>query len=398
MFSCYSESGKDEPQINPSYFYYNDEDKITPEITEHYTLSFLAAGDNLLHSSVYMPLMIGEKPDLSFLYSEVKDIVEKADVAFINQETVMAGESYGYTGYPLFNAPQRIANALADTGFDIINLANNHAMDMGSSGLYATLDFLDTMEEFTVIGARKQGESARIITKNNITLGFLSYTYSLNGIALPSNNPNLVSLINRNKMSEEITALRPLCDFLIVSMHWGEEYRLQPGNDQISLAYFLAEHNVDLIVGHHPHVLQKAELIRLDDGRKTLCFYSLGNFISHQNERERIIGALMAVTFSKTVSNINPASLSIINYGFIPVITHYDRSYRNTKSYPLFLYTDDLLQSHGLRYSGDGLSMNFFNTVLDRLNARIIMHNPFIKQNPLIRMGESLTKYQCLLQ
>ena len=346
-------------------------------IRHHYTLSFLAAGDNLLHDSVYLPFMTNGHFNFSPIYSEVKGIVEKADIAFINQETVMAGESYGYSGYPRFNSPQSLARDLADTGFDIINLANNHAMDMGNGGLYATLDFLDTIKELTVIGARKDGESARIITKNNITLGFLSYTYGLNGLALPSDNSNLVSLINRNKMEQEISSLRPLCDFLIVSAHWGEEYRLQPGAAQISLAKFLAEQNVDLIIGHHPHVLQKVEIIKLEDGRETLCYYSLGNFISHQRERERVIGGMMAVTFSKTVSDNSPAQLSISDFGMIPVITHFDRSFQNTKIYPLYSYTDKLMESHALRNAGDGFTMDFIDSVLERVNTNIIKHNHF---------------------
>jgi len=356
------------------------EDEIITSPAENirrYTLNFLAAGDNLLHDSVYLPYMVNGYFDFSSLYTEVKSIVERADIAFINQETVMAGAGYGYSGYPLFNVPQAVAGVLADTGFDVVNLANNHAMDMGRNGLYATLDYLDTIDELTVIGARKQGESARLVTKNNITLGFLSYAHSLNGIALPSDNPNLVSMINRTRMEREITDLRPLCDFLIVSVHWGDEYTLQPVNSQVELARFIAGLNVDLIIGHHPHVLQKVETITLENGKQTLCYYSLGNFMSHQRERERIIGGLAAVVFSKTESDLNPAQLSILNYGIIPVITHYDRGFRNTKSYPLYLYTDELLQNHALRNAGSGLTMDFFNSVLERLNTNIIMRNPF---------------------
>ncbi|MCL2265364.1 MAG: CapA family protein [Treponema sp.] len=337
-------------------------------------LTFVATGDNLFHDSIINSHFINGVYDFSPIYSEIKSIVENADLAFINQETVMAGSSFGYSGYPAFNTPQSLAGTLKETGFDIINLANNHAMDKGASGLIATLDFLDTIEGLTVIGARKEGESARIITKNNITLGFLSYTFSLNGIALPRNNPNIVSMINREKMAEEITALRPLCDFLIVSMHWGAEYLLEPDRDQTSLALFLAQHNVDLIIGHHPHVLQKVETILLPDGRKTLCYYSLGNFASHQRERDRIIGGMMVITFSK-----NGEDRLISDSGMIPVVTHFDRSFRNTKIYPLYSYTKELMDNHALRNQGSGLSMEFFKSTTDRLNTKIIMNNPFIK-------------------
>jgi poly-gamma-glutamate synthesis protein (capsule biosynthesis protein) len=342
------------------------------ETSSRSTLTLVAAGDNLFHETIIRTALQGGVYNFAPIYSEIKSIVENADLAFINQETVMAGERFGYSGYPAFNTPQSLARTLADTGFDIVNQANNHAMDMGGAGLAATLDLWDTIEGITVIGARKQGESARIITKNNITLGFLSYTHSLNGIALPRDNPNIVSMINRTKMAQEIDALRPLCDFLIVSMHWGDEYMTEPGNDQIQLALFLAEHNVDLIIGHHPHVLQRVQTISLPDGRKTLCFYSLGNFVSNQREKERIIGAMMVVTFVK-----EEEKLSISDSGLIPVICHFERNFANTKVYPLYSYSEELLKNHFLVNFDRTLTMDFFYSVMGRLGSRIIMHYPF---------------------
>ncbi|MCL2213890.1 MAG: CapA family protein [Treponema sp.] len=349
----------------------SNEEKIPKE----YSIAFIAAGDNLFHESIINSSYQNGVYDFTPVYSEIKDIIGNADLAFINQETVMAGESYGYSGYPRFNTPQSLSRTLADTGFDIVNLANNHAMDMGKDGLYSTLDFLDTIQELTVIGARKEGESARIITVNNITLGFLSYTYGLNGFQLPADNPNLVSLINREKMASEIYELRPLCDFLIVSIHWGEEYRLEPDSNQVNLAFFFAQHNVDLVIGHHPHVLQRAQTIVRDDGRETLVIYSLGNFVSNQVQRERIIGGVACITFTKIDSA--PPELSISDFGIIPVITHYSRNFSNTKIYPLYSYTEDLLSVHGLKNQDSTLDMDFFNAVTERLDTKIITQNPF---------------------
>ncbi|MCL2801328.1 MAG: CapA family protein [Treponema sp.] len=364
IFSCHSKPAADRSITQ------------TPRSSQNSSLTFVAVGDNLFHDSlIRSALMADGTYDFIPIYTEVKSIVQGADLAFINQETIMGGTRFGYTGYPAFNTPQSLAPALADTGFEIINLANNHAMDKGRDALYATLDYLDTFEQFVVIGARKEGESARIVTRNNMTLGFLAYTFSLNGIPLPRENPNLVSMIDRNKMTQEMNALRPLCDFLIVSIHWGGEYLLEPDRDQVSLANFIAQHNVDLIVGHHPHVLQRVDTIARPDGKTTLCYYSLGNFASHQRQRERIIGGMMVVTFTKTRSG----ELAISDYGMIPVITHYDRSFRNTKVIPLYSYTEELLANHGLRTQDPGLNMNFFYGVLNRINAKVIMHNPFTR-------------------
>jgi poly-gamma-glutamate synthesis protein (capsule biosynthesis protein) len=174
-------------------------------------------------------------------------------------------------------------------------------------------------------------------------------------------------------MEEEITSLRPLCDFLIVSMHWGDEYMLQPNKNQTDLALFLSGLNVDLIIGHHPHVLQRVEKLPRSDGKETLCYYSLGNFASHQRERERIIGGMMSLIFVKQ----STGELSIENYGIIPVITHYDRGFKNTKIYPLYSYTEELLNSHALKNFEGGLSFAFFNGVTDRLNTQIFKNAPF---------------------
>jgi len=363
VFSCYS---------NPETA---EKSPATPPPVTINTLTLVATGDNLFHETIIDSSLKNGVYDFTPVYSEIKNIIEKADLAFINQETVMGGASFGYSGYPAFNTPQSLAKTIAETGFDIVNQANNHAMDMGQKGLIATLDLWDTIEGITVIGARKTGDSARIITKNNISLGFLSYTYGLNGIALPADNPNLVSLINKNKMETEIDALRPLCDFLIVSMHWGDEYKTEPGKTQADLALFMAEHGVDLIIGHHPHVLQRAQTITLDDGRKTFCIYSLGNFVSNQRETERIIGGMLAVTFTKKTQEEETKELFISDFGMIPVICHFDRGYINTKVYPLYSYTEELLKNHAIK--SKDLTIESFYTILKRMETKIYMHNPF---------------------
>jgi len=337
-----------------------------------YTLTFLAAGDNLLHETVYKSLKTGDSYNFLPVYAEIKDLAEKADLAFINQETVMAGEKYGFSGYPSFNTPRELASALAETGFNLINHANNHAMDMGEEGLLATLDLWDSISGVTVLGTQNSGIKHRIITMNNITLGFLGYTYGLNGHTLPDSKPDLVSLINRKNMAEDIDALRPLCDFLVVSMHWGDEYVTEPSPYQTGLAAFLAEHNVDLVIGHHSHVLQRFESLPRPDGKNTLCFYSLGNFVSHQRQKERILGALLCVTFVK-----EGEELSISDPGLIPVVCHFDQSLADTKVYPLYSYTEELLKNHRGRINDNDLTIDYFHSVMNGLQTNVIMGNPF---------------------
>jgi poly-gamma-glutamate synthesis protein (capsule biosynthesis protein) len=343
-----------------------------------YSLTLIAAGDNLFHSSIIRTHKQDNTHNFEPVYSEIKSLIQNADLAFINQETVMAGEEFGYSGYPSFNTPQALAITLAETGFNIINHANNHALDMGKDGLIATLDLWDTIPEITVVGARRDGENARVITKNNITFGFLSYCYGINGNIFTADNQNLITLINRDTIAEEIDALRPLCEILIVSMHWGGEFNKKPSKSQTDLALFISEHNADIIIGHHPHILQRFEALPRPDGKKTLCFYSLGNFVSNQWEAEGLIGAIMLVTFEKERD-----TLSVSNSGLIPVICHYENDYANTKVYPLYLYTEELLTKHRNRITDKNFTMNFFYSVIKRTETKMIMHPPRLRRNNL---------------
>lgn len=350
-----------------------DEVEIIEETPPRRRLTLTGAGDNLFHISILQNSR--EKGGYSFspIYQEIKPLIQGADLAFINQETVMGGEKLGYSGYPRFNTPPELAQTLVETGFSIINHANNHAMDMGEAGLTATMDVWDAQSGVTYLGIHRSMEKKQaIIIKNGVSLGFLAYTYGTNGLHLPKDRPYLVSLINREVMAQEIDALRPRCDVLVVSMHWGDEYALQPSAAQRELAAFLAEHGVDLVIGHHPHVLQGVEVLPRPDGKRTVCFYSLGNFVSNQQEKETLLGALL---YAEIVKEGGQASIAY--WGLIPVVTHYERGYTGTRVYPLYAYSADLLERHALFARDAGFRREFIDGLLAKLNADLIMRNPF---------------------
>jgi poly-gamma-glutamate synthesis protein (capsule biosynthesis protein) len=258
-------------------------------------------------------------------------------------------------------------------GFSIVNHANNHALDMGEKGILATLDVWAAIPGISCLGARQSAEKEPVIvTKNNISLGFLAYTFSTNGLPLPKDKPWLVSLVERKTMAEEIDALRPLCDFLVVSMHWGDEYAREPSAAQISLAGFLAEHNVDLVIGHHPHVLQRFDSLPRPDGKKMLCFYSLGNFVSNQDRRETLLGGVLYAKFQK-----DGTALSIVDEGIIPVVTHYEPGYTKTRVIPLYEYGNELAEKHRHYSPKNGIDVAYFHSLLSGLNTEIKLRNPF---------------------
>ena len=338
-------------------------------------LTIIAAGDNLYH---IVMIRDGEDGDYENAYTEIRPLVEKADIAFINQETVLGGKDFGFSGYPQFNSPQALGRAIAAVGFNVVNQANNHTMDKGEKAVFATMDFWDTIPEITVLGIHRSEEQRalpRLIEKNNITLGFLSYTYGTNGIPVPKDKPYLVSLINTEIMKKEIEAVRPLCDFLVVSMHWGEEYQHNYNKTQENLAAFLAEHGVDLVIGHHPHFVQPVEYIQRPDGKFMLCFYSLGNFLSAQTQTGTLLGAMAYVKLKSE----NGTEIEITEAGAIPVVTHYERDFQGMKVYPLYEYSEELTEKHRINRDKKELTMDYLNNL-----SSIIFGDKEIKQNPFM--------------
>jgi poly-gamma-glutamate synthesis protein (capsule biosynthesis protein) len=311
------------------------------------------------------------------LYDEIRSLIEKADIAFVNQESLLSGERFGISGYPAFNSPQEAGRALVRAGFDVINQANNHIMDKGYAAVAATMDFWDSIEGIEYLGIFRSAEEREtkevIIEKNGIRVGFLAYTEGTNGIPVPDSRPYLVALADTGRMEKDIARLREKSDFLVVSMHWGEEYQHGYNARQARFAAFLAGQGVDLVLGHHPHVLQTFEYLPRPDGGKTLCFYSLGNFISGQQRPPTALGALAFIRLARF-----GGSLYIEQAGIIPTVTHYERNLSGYRVYPYYKYSAALAGKHGLQYLSTGISRAYFDSILAGLfSDGVIMYNPF---------------------
>ena len=363
-------------------------EKAIPEPTIR-SFTLVAAGDNLFHDVLFRRSPEGDFSHFPSYYLPIKPIVQAADIAFVNQETVFAGEAAGFSSWPLFNTPSEAGLALIETGFNVVNHANNHAMDMGEDGAMYTLNFWAGHPEVTLIGLYRSQEArdAFAITEaNGITVGWLTYTYGLNGMPLPRNRPYMVPLIDREVMGREIAAMRPLVDFLIVSMHWGYEYVHSPNAEQVELAELMAGLNVDLIIGHHPHVLQPMEFLPRSDGGETLVVYSLGNFLSAQHDNNTLLGGLLYLEAQKKVEWDGAARVSIERAGIIPIVTHYELGFVNFRVYPLFEYTEELAAVHRNRTRADlgraNIGVEYFYAL-----ARRVLGDALIDYNPFERRG-----------
>jgi len=324
-----------------------------PEEPAERRVSLIAVGDNLIHNTLFEWARTGDGFDFSSCYDAVRDIVSAADIAVVNQESPLGGPDYRPSGYPNFNSPQQVGLDLVDAGFDVISQANNHAMDRGAGAVEDTVDFWRGLADRGVYmtGMYRDFEDRQkllIVERNGVKVGFLSYTYGTNGIPLPEDNPDIVSLIDLDRISYDIERLSPKCDLVAVIMHWGVEYSHTPSEEQESLAKKLAEMGAGLIIGHHPHVVQPAEWVEADNGNRAFCIYSLGNFISSQNKPATMLESMLSVEIVK-----DEAGTRVEKAEVMAMVNHYRDGFSDYRVYPLADYTDELAKSHYVRTKGD---------------------------------------------
>lgn len=325
-----------------------------PEPYADVEITFLATGDNLIHPNIYTDALYRgtEEKTYDFLpmYENIADAVAGADIAFINQETVMAGEGYAYSGWPAFNSPQQLGTDLVTLGFDLIGMANNHMLDMGANGLAATMDFWDT-KPVTTLGVYRDEEDAktiRTIEADGIKIAFLSYTYGTNGIVKPASSPLVIPYIDDSLIVSDLEAAQECSDFVIVSIHWGDENTQTPNAEQRRLAQLIADNGADLILGHHSHAIQPIEWVHAADGREVLCAYSLGNLLSGMARPVNQVGGL----FTFTIEGDGDGGLTVSDPLFTPTVFYYGMDWYNTKLYYLEQYTADIAATHGVAISG----------------------------------------------
>lgn len=277
---------------------------LTPKDFES-SATITAVGDILIHSLVYNSAKTSNGYDFKPMFSEVKPMLETADITVANQETMIGGEKIGLSTYPSFNSPFEVGDALKDSGVDIVTIANNHTIDRGEKAIQNAISHYNKIG-LLYTGAYKSPEDQtviRTIKKNGITFSFLAYTYGTNGIPVPKDKPYLVNLIDLKRIENDIKLAKEKSDVVVVSLHFGNEYQRMPNDEQKHIAQTVINQGADIILGHHPHVLQPMEWIEAKDGRKGFVVYSLGNFLSSQKSIYREIGGILTLTVNKEIEN-----------------------------------------------------------------------------------------------
>ena len=312
------------------------------------SFSFVGVGDNLIHGAIYWRQnLAGNGFNFDDIYTLTNQYTQAADLAYINGETICAGNIAELSSYPTFNGPTEILDAVVNAGFDWMSIASNHSMDVWDEGLLYELQYLkDNYPNFTYTGSHLTEEDSNtptVIEINGIKVGLQSYTYGLNGYSLPEGEEWMINLIDKDEIKRDIEALNKVSDVQLVTMHWGEEYNTGVTDEQKELAQYLNELGVDVIIGGHPHVIETGEIIHGED-QDTLCYYSLGNFLSAQDEPERMIGGMASFTLNY---DFDSKEISFDDVSFTPTVTYFDADFYTFKTTTIREYTDDMANSHG---------------------------------------------------
>lgn len=243
---------------------------------------------------------------------------------------------------------------------------------MGEVGLRETLDFFHSKEELTIIGAYYNEEEyldIPLIEKEGIVFSFVASSQWTNGLSLPQKTELVTPLIVTDSEIEEFLAqikrAKEISDIVVANVHWGYEYKTTPNEYQTDLGIRLAEAGADIILGHHPHVIQPVEYLTTEEGRKAVVCYSLGNFISTQESAITLIGGMLDVTVEQITIGDVVEEPYIAEVEFIPIITHYvgNKKY-GTTIYPFADYTEELAAEHGIHTFGYKFSIEYIDTTI----------------------------------
>lgn len=348
----------------------------TPPPPPDTVLHVLAVGDNLVQTGVYNAAHNWSADgtyDFTKTYEHMKPIVQAADIAIINQETLICGGDYEISGSNLnFNSPVQLGDAMVDVGFDVFTLANNHMLDKRIDGLAASLDYWDGMMEkypILALGAYRNEEDQnkiRVQEVNGVKIAYLAYTEHLNGYKIPEGSDIKIGLTSEEDLiKRQIEEANEIADAVIVAMHWGTEDTHWIREDVKELAKKVIGWGADVILGSHPHTAQTMEWIEREDGTKGFVYYSMGNFISAQTDNFNMVGEIAEFDLRKSGED---GEVTLENVTCMPCITQYDSAkFANCRVYPYYEYTADLASSHALPYAPLGTAKSFNMSVIDAI-------------------------------
>ncbi|MEG0919213.1 MAG: CapA family protein [Anaerovoracaceae bacterium] len=331
-----------------------EEKKAVSVFANKTDLTIMCSGDNMVHQPQLEAGKTGDGYSFNACYDYVKKPIEKADLALCNMEVTFPGSRY--TGYPAFRTPDALADAVKYAGFDVAITSNNHMVDSGADGLKRTKKVLEKVG-LPVVGSRQNHEEKNYLVKDvkGVKVGIISYTYAdsvsedkvlINGNPLSGDDMELANFFTKSTVDQDLKKIEKSvsgaekdgAEIVVVYYHWGTEYQTIPSELQEKVAKATAKMNVDMIFASHPHVLQRADIIKVKDDqgkvdKKVPIYYSLGNFISNQNrvtlnDVNTEIGALGVVKCT-----YNPKTDRLENINMDPIPTWVNKYYSGKTKY-----------------------------------------------------------------
>lgn len=333
------------------------------------TVKFIAAGDNLIHGSIYLQAARragGNGYDFDYAYENTEDYFDGFDVRFINQETLV-NDAYPPSHYPQFSTPLALGEKVLEMGFNVIGTSNNHSYDKGTAGIKSSLEYWNSKNVVnTGFYTGDDSVDIKYMTVNNVKMAFLAYTYGTNGISIyDETSPYIVHPDDFTVVERQVKTAKENADIVIVSCHWGWEDTNTVNDYQKTVAEKLNIMGVDVIIGTHPHVIQTVEWHTNDvNDNRTLICYSLGNFISGQSKGNNMLGGLFQFDIVKNYDLEGNSTISIESPYFVPTITHYDAEYSNIRNYILADYTPEMAAKHGVKSYDSKFSYDYIENIV----------------------------------
>jgi len=338
------------------------------EPTGDNTIVIRMVGDALIHNAIYRQ---GKKSDGTYnsdkLFANVKSVIQEADIAIINQETILVANEADYSHYPNFGSPYAIGQGALDAGFDIIAHATNHTLDKGVSGVRQTLDFWRD-KDVTVLGIHDSEQESDIdyVSCEGITISFVNYTYGLNGHEPRiADDEYIVDLLSDPYIENTVATAKATSDLMIAILHVGTEYVYTPSNEHIKQVDRFIDAGADIVLCAHPHVVETYGMRTTENNNTALVYYSLGNFISYQNKVPRMIGGMADITIGLTPQEDSSYKVEIVDYDMVPIVTHLQGG-GNISTYFMSEYTDALCAKH-VYFKDENLKVSDLYELYDKM-------------------------------
>lgn len=338
------------------------------------TLTICMVGDVILHQNLLDCSNTGSGYDFSGLFANVSSEIRKYDIKIVNQETILGGPELEYSGYPYFNSPYEEADALVNAGFNVVLQATNHTLDSGQAAVQNNLSYWNSkFPNIPVLGvhdASQPSQDIYVYEKDGFRVAILNYTYGSNQHQeelLGGPLTGEVDLLDPEKVYSDIQRAHEMADYIIVCPHWGVENQLEPNSEQENWVRNFLDWGVDLVLGTHPHVIQPIQLYTGQDGHQMLVYYSLGNFVSNQSEKDGNIGAMAQVQLRRN----DDGRITLDNYGVRTLVTHEGPNSSYYTTYFLDEYPEDLAANNGVLTTDPEFSSAYAWALRDRIFAAV---------------------------